>query len=126
MGHSQPVKPVMTDNSMACGIVNKTMKKRKICAINMWFYLVRDCYAHGHFLVDWALGTENKGSYHTKYHTGAHHKKLCPEYLYEPIYLTHYVKVIGPMGLQGCVEFGLSQDLLTHDPRNMSLDCSLG
>eukprot|EP00957_Ditylum_brightwellii_P197382 15038149-Ditylum_brightwellii.AAC.2 len=68
---------------------------------------------------------KKKDDYHTKHHTGAHCRRLHPEYLHEPRYLTQHVKVIGPTCLQGCVEFGLSPDPWTHNPRNTSVECSL-
>eukprot|EP00957_Ditylum_brightwellii_P180762 13770881-Ditylum_brightwellii.AAC.1 len=107
---------------MVCGIVNKTVKQRRTQAINMRFHWVRDHCAQRHFLVYWALGTENKADYHTKHYTGAHHRRLRPEYLHGPRYLTQHVKIIGLMGLQGCVEFGSSPDPLNHDTRHTSSD----
>eukprot|EP00957_Ditylum_brightwellii_P003894 296328-Ditylum_brightwellii.AAC.1 len=42
MGHPQLETLVMTDNSMACGIVKKMVKQRRTCAIDMQFYWVKD------------------------------------------------------------------------------------
>eukprot|EP00957_Ditylum_brightwellii_P144183 10985881-Ditylum_brightwellii.AAC.1 len=42
MGHPQPPTPVLTDNSTACGIINKTVKQQHTHAIDMRFYWVRD------------------------------------------------------------------------------------
>eukprot|EP00957_Ditylum_brightwellii_P128527 9803600-Ditylum_brightwellii.AAC.1 len=56
MGHPQPPTPVMTDNSMACGIANKMVKQHRTRAIDMRFYWVRDCCAQNHFIVYWAPG----------------------------------------------------------------------
>eukprot|EP00957_Ditylum_brightwellii_P160549 12222158-Ditylum_brightwellii.AAC.1 len=51
MGHPQPPTPVMTGNSTACGIVNKTVKQRRTRAIDMRFYWLRDRCAQNHFIV---------------------------------------------------------------------------
>eukprot|EP00957_Ditylum_brightwellii_P172133 13104587-Ditylum_brightwellii.AAC.2 len=76
MGHPQPLTPVMMDNSMAGGIVNKTMKQRLTRAIDMRFYWVRDHCIQNHFIVYWAPGEHNLGDYHTKHHPTPHHKKM--------------------------------------------------
>eukprot|EP00957_Ditylum_brightwellii_P189286 14407617-Ditylum_brightwellii.AAC.1 len=99
------------DNSMTWWIVNKMIKRRRNCAIYMQFYWVRDCCAQGHFIMYWVLGMENKGDCHTKHHVGVHHRRIRPEYLHKPRYLAQSLKIMGPTGLQGCVEFGLSPDL---------------
>eukprot|EP00957_Ditylum_brightwellii_P148232 11286722-Ditylum_brightwellii.AAC.1 len=59
MGHPQPPTPVMTDNSTACGIVNKMVKQRRTRAIDMQFYWVRDRCAQNYFIVYWAPGEYN-------------------------------------------------------------------
>eukprot|EP00957_Ditylum_brightwellii_P060094 4563788-Ditylum_brightwellii.AAC.1 len=42
MGHPQPPTPVLTDNPIACGIINTRVKQRRTCAIDMRFYWMRD------------------------------------------------------------------------------------
>jgi hypothetical protein len=54
MGHPQPATPMETDNSTACGIMNRTVKQVRSKAIDMHFYWVRDRVKQGHFRIYWA------------------------------------------------------------------------
>eukprot|EP00957_Ditylum_brightwellii_P164124 12496185-Ditylum_brightwellii.AAC.1 len=76
MGHPQQPTPVITDNSMACGIVNKIVKQCCTRAIDMRFYWVRDRCAQKHFIVYWVPGEKNLGDHHTKLHPTLHCKKM--------------------------------------------------
>eukprot|EP00957_Ditylum_brightwellii_P065869 4995461-Ditylum_brightwellii.AAC.1 len=80
MRDPQPAMSVMTDNSMACGIINYILKQCQTHILDMCFYWVCDRCIQGHFLVYWALGTENKGDYHTKHHHVLHQHRVCPEF----------------------------------------------
>ena len=42
MGHHQPATPMRTDNSTACGIINKTFKQNRSKAVDMRFYWLID------------------------------------------------------------------------------------
>lgn len=42
LGHTQPVTPLQTDNSMATGIMNESSKQRRSKAIYMRFCLMKD------------------------------------------------------------------------------------
>eukprot|EP00957_Ditylum_brightwellii_P139295 10615583-Ditylum_brightwellii.AAC.1 len=99
IGHLQLAVPVMTDNLMMCGIVNKTVKQRRTCVINMQFDWVRGYCAQGHFIIYWVSETENMGDYLTKHHTGLYHRRILHQYLPEPRYLTQSVKIIDPTSL---------------------------
>eukprot|EP00957_Ditylum_brightwellii_P081699 6215598-Ditylum_brightwellii.AAC.1 len=54
MGHVQPPTPIMTDNSTACGIINRTVKQCRTRTIDMRFYWVRNRCAQHHFTVYWS------------------------------------------------------------------------
>jgi hypothetical protein len=82
MGHSQPPTPIKTDNSTASGIANDTIKQRRSRAMEMRFYWIRDRVNQGQFLVYWRPGDNNKGDYHTKHHTAAHHQLMRSHYLH--------------------------------------------
>jgi len=49
LGNPQPTMPLQTDNSMASGIVNDTIKQKCSKAINMHFYWVHDHVHQGQF-----------------------------------------------------------------------------
>eukprot|EP00957_Ditylum_brightwellii_P096530 7351305-Ditylum_brightwellii.AAC.1 len=42
MGHPQPPTPIMADNTTANGVVNNTVKQRRLRAIDMRFYWLKD------------------------------------------------------------------------------------
>eukprot|EP00957_Ditylum_brightwellii_P098500 7503620-Ditylum_brightwellii.AAC.1 len=115
MGHTHPPAPVLTDNSMGCGIINITVKQRRTCTIDMHFYWVRDRCAQGHFLVYWGPGKDNLGGYHTKHHSAAHHQKMHPMYLHTAygVLLSMYTN---PHSLQGCFELGKIQPTRADNP----------
>eukprot|EP00957_Ditylum_brightwellii_P147759 11252326-Ditylum_brightwellii.AAC.1 len=104
MGHPQLPTPVMTDNSTACGILNKTVKQKRTQAIDMQLYRVHNRIVQNHFVIYWRLGLENLGDYHTKHHSAAHHKHMQQYYLHQVEALAHCVICMSPRDLQGCVE----------------------
>jgi hypothetical protein len=98
MGHPQPATPIETDNSTACGIMNRTVKQVRSKAIDMRFYWVRDRLEQGHFRIYWAPGVKNIADYFTKHHSPAHHRYMRPIILNElhPSRVSEY--------MQGCIE----------------------
>lgn len=98
MGHPQPATPIETDNSTACGIMNRTVKQVRSKAIDMRFYWVRDRVAQGHFRIYWAPGAHNIADYFTKHHSPAHHRYMRPIILNQihPARTTEYMR--------GCTE----------------------
>jgi hypothetical protein len=42
LGHPQPPTPMVTDNSTASGIANKSVKQKRSKAMDMCFYWIRD------------------------------------------------------------------------------------
>lgn len=78
MGHPQPATPVETDNTTACGIMNRTVKQVRSKAIDMRFYWVRDRVDQGQFRIYWAPGSQNIADYFTKHHSPAHHRYMRP------------------------------------------------
>ena len=73
MGHPQKVTKIVTDNSTAEGILNKTYKKIRSKAIDMQYYWVRDRIGQKKFNVIWRPGIENLANYFAKHHSLAHH-----------------------------------------------------
>jgi hypothetical protein len=84
LGFEQGPTPIKTDNSVAEGIANDTVKQRRSKAMDMRFYWTRDRVKQGHFLVYWSKGTNNKADYFTKHHPASHHRVMRPVYLHVP------------------------------------------
>ena len=81
MGYPQPSTPIKTDNSIAAGIVNSSIRQKKSKAMDMHFYWVKDCVSQKHFLVYWESGLTNKGDYYTKHFPTSHHVQVRPQYV---------------------------------------------
>ena len=96
LGHPQPATPIKTDNSTATGIINNTIKQKRSKAMDMRFYWLRDRVKQGHFDIYWEPGNNNLADLPTKHHSGAHHKRLRPIYVFDPINT--------PKSIQGCIK----------------------
>ena len=96
LGWKQPATPIITDNSTARGIMNKTIKQKRSKAMDMRFYWLRDRIEQGQFSMLWEPGKFNLADYPSKRHPASNHK------LVRPIHL--YIKGKSPSTLQGCVE----------------------
>ena len=84
LGHPQGATPIKTDNEVAKGIANDTVKQRRSKAIDMRFYWLRDRVRQQQFEVYWEKGSTNYADYFTKHFSPTHHKLMRPIYLYEP------------------------------------------
>eukprot|EP00957_Ditylum_brightwellii_P205473 15344048-Ditylum_brightwellii.AAC.1 len=132
MGHPQLPTLVMTDNSTACGILNKNVKQKRTQAIDMQFYWVCNRIAQNHFVIYWCPGSENLGEYHTKHHSAAHHKCMCQYYLHQVESLAYYDMCMSPRDLQGRVESdggqtpNGGQTLRAHNPDGRPMTLSFG
>ena len=49
LGHKQPATPIKTDNSMATGIINKTIKQKRSKSIDMRCHWIINRSAEGQF-----------------------------------------------------------------------------
>ena len=96
MGHPQPPTPLKTDNSTANGIVNRTMKQKRSKSFDMRYQWMRNRVDQGQFKVYWQPGSQNKGDFSTKHHTGTHHRIFRKIQLYEGDE--------SPTSEQGCIE----------------------
>ena len=81
MGHPQPPTRVITDNSTAEGIANKTAKQRRTKSMDMRYYWLQDRIEQNQFRVFWQKGSSNLGDYYTKHHPIHHHIDMRPVYL---------------------------------------------
>ena len=59
MGHKQPPTPSMTDNAVAEGIINETVKQQRTKAMDMRFHWSQDRAAQKQFDVRWEEGKRN-------------------------------------------------------------------
>ena len=82
MGHLQPPTPIHVDNKTAVGIVNSTIKRPRLRAMNMRYFLLLCSKAQRIPNIIYHPGQENLGDYQTKLHNGAHHKRVRPIYVY--------------------------------------------
>jgi hypothetical protein len=61
LGHPQPPTPMQTDNSAAHAVVTKTVAPRRLKAMDMRFWWLRDRKTQGQFRFYWRPGNFNLG-----------------------------------------------------------------
>ena len=81
LGHVQGATLIITDNECCEGILNNTVKKRRLKAMDIRFYRVKCRMAQGQFKLLWQSGRENLADYFTKLHAKVHHKITRPLYV---------------------------------------------
>ena len=81
LGHPQGATPIISDNSCAVGIANRSVKQRRSKAIDMRFHWIRDRTDQGHFKISWAAGTRNLADFFTKSHPTSHHLAMRSLYV---------------------------------------------
>ncbi len=84
MGWPQPPTQIVTDNIIAKGIVEDTVKQKRSKAMDMRFYWLRNRAKEGEYEMVWLPSEKNLSDYHTKHFNGKHHQKVRPIYLYLP------------------------------------------
>ena len=82
LGHPQPPTPIRVNNTTAVGIVNSTIKRQRLRAMNMRYFWLLCQEAQRILNVKYHLGAENLGDYQTKLHNGAHHERVRPFYVH--------------------------------------------
>jgi hypothetical protein len=92
--HPQPATPIQTDNSVAKGIIDNTVKQKRSKAIDMRYYWLRNRVAQNKFAIHWKPGKVNLADYHSKHFPPMHHQQLRPIYLHEPNSTTARVKFL--------------------------------
>ena len=68
MGHQQPSTPVITDNSTAEGLINRTMVPKKAKSYDLRFNWLKCREAQKQFSLIWKKGKLNRADFHTKNH----------------------------------------------------------
>jgi hypothetical protein len=87
MGHPQPMTPIQTDNSAAHGVATKIVAPRRLKAMDMRFWWLRDRKSQKQFRFYWRPGNFNLGDYFTKHHPGIHHINMQKKFLTPHRYL---------------------------------------
>ena len=64
--------------------------------MNMRFYWLRDRTLQKQFFIYWEPGKHNLADLPTKHHTGSHHHRVRPIYIYD--------KKTSPVSIQGCIK----------------------
>lgn len=76
MVHKQPPTPLLTDNITAANLCNQLLKQKRLNAIDMHFYWLRDRTKQGQFHIFWASKDINLGYYFTKHFRAIHHRRM--------------------------------------------------
>jgi hypothetical protein len=76
LGHIQPPIPLRTDNSIAFGILNETIKQKRSKAMVMRYHWLTYRVRQKQFDVYWRPGHKNLGDYHKKHNSAQHHKDV--------------------------------------------------
>ena len=84
MGWPQPPTLITTDNSVARGILNGTVKQKRSKAIDMRFYWLQDRIKDGQFIIQWKPGVCNLSDYYSKHFGPPIHRETRPLRLHEP------------------------------------------
>ena len=84
MSHPQPRTPVVTDNSSAKGLIDKTVIPKRAKARDMIFNWLKCREAQQLFEFIWKKGKDNKDDYHTKNHAAVHRQDKRGDYLAAP------------------------------------------
>jgi hypothetical protein len=74
MGWSQPPMPIQTDNTMAVGVVNKTLVSNKLKSMDFCFHWLRCCMVQEKLRCCWDKESHNWGNYSTKHHPPIYHE----------------------------------------------------
>ena len=74
--------PIITDNSTAYRIINNTVKQKRLKAMDMQFYWLRDRIAQKQFIIFWPPGKSNTADYVPKHHPIAHHRQMRSVFLF--------------------------------------------
>ena len=78
MGHPQPPTPMEVENETAIGFLEITMKQKRIKAIDIRFYWVKDRVNQNQFMIYWRPGANNVRDYVSKHYSPAHHQTMRP------------------------------------------------
>jgi len=81
---AQPATVITTDNSVARGLLNGTVKQKCSKAIDMHFYWFQDRIKDGQFIIQWKPGVCNLSDYYSKHFGPPIHWGTRALHLHEP------------------------------------------
>ena len=84
MGHPQPSTPVITDNSTAEGLINRTMIPKRAKSYDLRFNWLKCREAQRQFKLIWKKGKLNRADFHTKNHPVHTYKQERGQYVLAP------------------------------------------
>ena len=84
LGYPQAATPIISDNTFATGVANRSVKQRRSKALDMRYHWVRDRVDQGHFNVYWQAGSTNLADFFTKSHPVLHFKAVRHKYVSNP------------------------------------------
>ena len=114
LGLIQPPTPIHADNNASTGIIHRTIKQQRSCAMNMRYFWTISKQDDKNIDVSWHPGRGNLADYYFKHHSPNIHQNLQPTYLHmpnSPRYLQHSVT---PHLLLGCAKTSPCSVLRTH------------
>jgi len=76
LGYPQSATPIITDNTTAYGIANRTVRLKRSKAIDMRYNWIRDRVTNGAYTVLWGPGDSNLADYFTKTHPPHHYRSM--------------------------------------------------
>ncbi len=101
---SQKLPSITTsNNTMARGSANNTVKRQRTWSMEMRFFWVGDKHAQEMYDLSWHSGQENLAEYQCKHHPGAHHVAVWPCYLHMENSPQVLPQALVPSNLKGCV-----------------------
>ena len=84
MGHLQPKTTVITDNSTAEGLINKTMTPRRAKTYDQRTNWLKCREAQKQFNIIWKSGKVNRADYHSKTHPASVYQDKRSDYVAAP------------------------------------------
>ena len=84
LGYPQNATPIITDNTTAMGIANRTVRLKRSKAVDMRYHWIRDRADLGEYAILWGPGADNLADYFTKTHPPSHYQTMRSHYVNSP------------------------------------------
>ena len=104
MGHPQPPTPIHVDNTTTAGIINNTIKRQRLCAMEMRYFWLLSQEAQKMLDVSQHPGAENMGDYPSKAHTAPIFRHVRPYFVHMKKLHLVLPRAPSPSSRQGCAE----------------------
>ena len=83
LGYPQFRTPLLSDNTTATGVANKTVHQKRSKAMDMRWYWLQDRVQLDEFLPIWGPGVDNTADYFTKAHPARYYTERRHNYVYD-------------------------------------------